>query len=164
MRRVQRWFVGALLGALATGGVGIAAPHIAPAACVGDCNGSGDVTVNEIILMVNIALGTFPVESCQAGDPDGSGDITINEIVTAVNNDTNGCPPMATPTLTPTPVATATMTPTATITSTATETPSPTASDTPTITPTPTVTPTPSDAWPTTVSTCSSSSGRIRCW
>ena len=139
MRRVQRWFVGALLGALATGGVGIAAPHIAPAACVGDCNGSGDVTVNEIILMVNIALGTSSVASCEAGDPDGSGDITINEIVTAVNNDTNGCPPMATPTLMPTPVATAT------ITSTATETPSPTASDTPTVTPTSTITPTPSD-------------------
>ena len=88
MRRVQRWFVGALVGALAICGVGIASPHVAPAACVGDCNGSGDVTVGEIILMVNIALGTARWRAAAPGIADGSGDITINEIVAAVNNDT----------------------------------------------------------------------------
>ena len=64
MRRVQRQFVGALVGALAMCAVGIGSPHVALAACVGDCDGSGDVTVSEIILMVNIALGTASVESC----------------------------------------------------------------------------------------------------
>jgi hypothetical protein len=61
-------------------------------ACVGDCDGSGDVTVNELITMVNIALGNQPVSACLAGDADQSGDITINEIITGVNNALNGCP------------------------------------------------------------------------
>jgi hypothetical protein len=61
-------------------------------ACVGDCDGSGDVTVNELIIMVNIALGNQTVSACLAGDADQSGDITINEIITAVNNALNGCP------------------------------------------------------------------------
>ena len=59
--------------------------------CIGDCNGDGEVPVNELITMVNIALGTANVSSCTAGDADGSGDITINEIVSAVNNALNGC-------------------------------------------------------------------------
>jgi hypothetical protein len=59
--------------------------------CVGDCDGSGDVTVNEIISMVNIALGSAPLSACTAGDADHSGDITINEVIAAVNNALNGC-------------------------------------------------------------------------
>jgi hypothetical protein len=61
-------------------------------ACVGDCDGSGDVTVNELIIMVNIALGNAPLSACTAGDADHSGDITVNEIIAAVNNALNGCP------------------------------------------------------------------------
>jgi VCBS repeat protein/FG-GAP repeat protein len=59
--------------------------------CGGDCNGDGEVTVNELITMVNIALGNANVSTCLAGDADGSGEITINEIVAAVNNALNGC-------------------------------------------------------------------------
>ena len=59
--------------------------------CTGDCDGSGDVTVNELITMVNIALGNAALSACTAGDADGSGDITINEIIAAVNNALNGC-------------------------------------------------------------------------
>jgi hypothetical protein len=60
--------------------------------CVGDCDGSGDVTVNEIITMVNIALGTLPLSACQVGDADGSGDITVNEIIAAVGFALTSCP------------------------------------------------------------------------
>jgi hypothetical protein len=60
--------------------------------CVGDCDGSGEVTINELITMVNIALGNFPVSACLAGDPSQSGTIEINELVTAVGNAINGCP------------------------------------------------------------------------
>ena len=63
----------------------------ARAQCVGDCNGSLDVTVDEIITMVNIALGTQPISKCEAGDSDQSGDITVDEIVAAVNHALNGC-------------------------------------------------------------------------
>lgn len=60
--------------------------------CVGDCDGSGDVTVNEIIAMVNIALGSAPLSSCAVGDADHSDDITVNEIIAAVNNALGVCP------------------------------------------------------------------------
>lgn len=61
------------------------APSITPALCVGDCNGDGQVTVNELIQMVNIALGNLAVSVCTAGDPNGDGEITVNEIVAGVN-------------------------------------------------------------------------------
>ncbi len=61
-------------------------------ACTGDCDGSGEVTVDELITMVNIDLGTSPLSACPAGDADGSGDITINEIIQAVNFALTSCP------------------------------------------------------------------------
>ncbi len=67
----------------ATGGV--------PPACVGDCDGSGEVSISELIRLVNIALGA-PVADCPAGDRDGDGEIGIDELVAAVNNALNGCP------------------------------------------------------------------------
>ena len=60
-------------------------------ACIGDCDGSGEVTVNELITMVNIALDAAPLAACTAGDSDGSGDITIDEIIAAVNTALDGC-------------------------------------------------------------------------
>lgn len=71
----------------------IPSPTASPASpCVGDCDGSGEVTVNELITMVNIALGNGPLSACAAGDADHSGGITINEIIAAVNNALGGCP------------------------------------------------------------------------
>lgn len=61
-------------------------------ACVGDCDGSGDVTVDELVIMVKIALAEAPLADCVAGDADGSGDITIDEIIAAVNNALTSCP------------------------------------------------------------------------
>lgn len=60
--------------------------------CVGDCNSDGQVTVGEILTMVNIALGNASVEACFAGDANRDGQITIDEILTAVSNALNGCP------------------------------------------------------------------------
>jgi hypothetical protein len=80
---------------------------VAAVVCTGDCTNDGAVTVNELITMVNIALGNAPVTACEAGDESGDGEITVNEIVAAVNNALNGCPPTTTPTTgamgTPTP-------------------------------------------------------------
>lgn len=59
--------------------------------CVGDCSGDGDVTVDEILTMVNIALGTGTTAACPAGDANLDGDITVDEILTAVNNALSGC-------------------------------------------------------------------------
>jgi hypothetical protein len=66
-------------------------PTVAAGTCIGDCNGDRQVTVNELIQMVNIALGNAEVSTCLAGDPNGDGDIAVNEIVAGVNNALNGC-------------------------------------------------------------------------
>jgi len=60
--------------------------------CAGDCNGDGAVTVNELVLMVNIALESAPASTCPAGDAGGDGAIQITEIVGAVNNALGECP------------------------------------------------------------------------
>jgi hypothetical protein len=62
-----------------------------PSSCVGDCSGDGAVTIDELLSMVNIALGTAS-STCAAGDADGDGQITINEILMAVNAALSGCP------------------------------------------------------------------------
>ncbi|MCX8073483.1 MAG: VCBS repeat-containing protein [Candidatus Binatia bacterium] len=59
--------------------------------CVGDCGGDGEVTIDELITMVNIALGSAPVSSCAAGDPNQDEEITIDEIIQAVNRALTGC-------------------------------------------------------------------------
>ena len=61
-------------------------------ACVGDCNTSEDVTVNELLSMVSITLGNANLNTCVAGDGNQNGEITINEILAAVSNALNGCP------------------------------------------------------------------------
>ena len=63
----------------------------ARSACVGDCNGDGTVTVDDIITMVDIVLGAAPVDTCNAGDANGDHEITIDEILTAVNHAMRGC-------------------------------------------------------------------------
>jgi YVTN family beta-propeller protein len=68
-----------------------ATPPTTPGRCVGDCGSDGEVTVSELITMVNIALGTADVSTCTAGDVDGNGEITISELITAVNHALTGC-------------------------------------------------------------------------
>jgi hypothetical protein len=68
-----------------------ATPTGEPAECVGACGGGSNVTVSNVVTMVNIALGDTPISACPQGDPDNSGDIKITEIVTAVRNSLVGC-------------------------------------------------------------------------
>jgi hypothetical protein len=67
-------------------------PTPTPKPCLGDCNRDKQVTVNELIQMVDIALAPGGMSSCSAGDADGDGMITINEIIAGVNDALNGCP------------------------------------------------------------------------
>lgn len=96
----------------------LSSPVMAQTACVGDCNGDGAVTVDEVITMVNIALGVATIDACTAGDADSSGSITVDEIVTGVTNALEGCPGDPLPTPTPTPTQELTPEPTATATPT----------------------------------------------
>jgi hypothetical protein len=60
--------------------------------CVGDCNGDGMVLINELVLGVNIALGSTPVSACPAFDANGNGMVLINELISGVNNALAGLP------------------------------------------------------------------------
>jgi len=62
-------------------------------ACVGDCNGDGHVTVDEILTLVNVALNATPLADCPAGDANDDQEITIDEILRAVHNAVSGCTP-----------------------------------------------------------------------
>jgi hypothetical protein len=61
-----------------------------PVPCVGDCNGDRQVTIDEILTMVNIALENVETP-CFAGDANRDGRITIDEILAAVNNALRDC-------------------------------------------------------------------------
>ena len=57
--------------------------------CIGNCDETGEVTVDELITGVNIALGITPPAAC----PALGGNVTIDEIIQAVNNMLTGCSP-----------------------------------------------------------------------
>ena len=59
--------------------------------CVGDCNGDGEVAINELITGVNIALGSQPLSQCPEFDENGNGSCEINELILAVNAALDGC-------------------------------------------------------------------------
>lgn len=72
----------------------------ARAQCCGDCDGSGTVAVNELIIGVNNALGGFTRRPC-CSDCNADGQVAVNELVTAVANALSRCgEPHATPTAT----------------------------------------------------------------
>jgi hypothetical protein len=60
------------------------------ASCTGDCDSSGDVTVNELIILVNIALGNAQPSACLNGIPVGA-EVDITLIIQAVNSALTGC-------------------------------------------------------------------------
>lgn len=78
----------------------------AGAACRGDCGGDGQVTVNDLVLGVNIALGGAAVGQCSAMDGNGDGTVTVDELVGAVQNALGGCPVVPTASPSPTPTVT----------------------------------------------------------
>lgn len=105
-------------------------------ACVGDCDGNGSVTVDEIVTGVSIALGARPLSECEILDGNLDQAVTVDELIMALNHALSGCP--VDPSATPTPVASATES----IVATATFTPEPSATPIPQATSTATASPT----------------------
>ena len=60
--------------------------------CVGDCNQSRTVTVDELVTGVDIALGIATLDQCSAFDCNGNQEVTVDCLVKAVNAALNGCP------------------------------------------------------------------------
>lgn len=87
--------LGVLLGFEPSGAKGICGDSVIDArtsSCACDCNGDNAVTVDEILRILNIPLGTAPLTVCPAADHDGSEAITVDEIVLCINNTLSGCP------------------------------------------------------------------------
>ena len=59
--------------------------------CAGDCNANHEVSIDELVLGVAVALGNEPVDRCLLLDRDGSRMVEINELVAAVAHALNGC-------------------------------------------------------------------------
>jgi len=57
---------------------------------MGDCNGSGDVSIDELIIGVDIALGTLPANACPAFE-NAQGLVDIAQLIQGVNSALNGC-------------------------------------------------------------------------
>lgn len=60
---------------------------------LGDCDDDSNVTVDEVVSLVAIALGVRPVSECELGDGDGDQAVMVDEITTAVTNALVGCMP-----------------------------------------------------------------------
>ncbi|MFI5364072.1 MAG: DUF1566 domain-containing protein [Candidatus Binatia bacterium] len=103
------------VAAVALGLIAAAVPCTASqpalAQCVGDCDGNGVVSVDEILIGVEIVLGEADLSRCPSFGINGDMRVTVDEILAAVNNALTGCP---TPTNTPTAAPTSTPTPTPT--------------------------------------------------
>ena len=117
-------------------------PNATWIACPGNCDGGPAVSVDELILGIQMALGASHASECTAFDANRNGTVSVEEIIAAVSSAQYGCGVIP-PTRTGTPTATPTVTITRTPTPTRTVTPTPTASSTPSRTATPTPTPLP---------------------
>ncbi|MBI3785611.1 MAG: hypothetical protein HY270_19635 [Deltaproteobacteria bacterium] len=74
-----------------TSTAGPTATHTVMPPCAGDCDGNGEVTIDELLVLVNIALETREIGACTPGDTNGDGAITIEEILLAVNRALGSC-------------------------------------------------------------------------
>jgi len=81
-----------------SGGVSILVPTPTPAVvsnhpfCPGDCDGDGEVLVNEITVGVRIMAGEVALSECPAADADGDGEVFVTDISRAVISLGSGCP------------------------------------------------------------------------
>lgn len=67
-----------------------ATPTVVPP-CPGDCGRNGEVTIDELLIGVRIALGLEPMNTCPAADSDADGEVRIDDLVRAVIAALEGC-------------------------------------------------------------------------
>jgi hypothetical protein len=69
--------------------------------CPGACLGGEQVTVEDLTLAVNVALGMLPHSECPGSDLDEDGMTTVDEILAAVDSALNGCSTLNLPPVVP---------------------------------------------------------------
>lgn len=60
--------------------------------CRGDCSSDAEVTIDEVVRSVLIALGAAPLSACANADANNDEQVTIDEIVAGVGRLLEGCP------------------------------------------------------------------------
>lgn len=71
--------------------VAAVSPLSATAQCSGDCNADEAVSIDEIIVLVQMAMGEMTMDHCPPGDRDGDGRLMVDELVGAVTHALEGC-------------------------------------------------------------------------
>ena len=69
-------------------------PSPVPPLCYGDCDGDGRITVVELLIGINAALGNTSLTACPSFDINRDQRVTVDEILTAVNAALGGCRPL----------------------------------------------------------------------
>ena len=85
--------MGRLAGGLAAAWLVLAAVPAAAQVCIGDCDSNKQVTVEELVRGVNIALGSQAVATCPSFDRNSNAAVTIDELIAGVNSALQGCFP-----------------------------------------------------------------------
>jgi hypothetical protein len=74
-----------------TGALRIGTAPSGPFSCVGDCNEDREITVDELVQGVGIALGDMSVDVCPPADDDDDGQVVVSELLQAVTAALSGC-------------------------------------------------------------------------
>lgn len=69
----------------------LAIPTSLNAACTGDCNDDKTVSIDELVTLVNVALGRASLDLCPFGDRNHDGAIAIDELVRSVGHAVDQC-------------------------------------------------------------------------
>jgi hypothetical protein len=59
--------------------------------CGGDCDLNAEVSIDELVRGVAIALGSVPLDECRTLDANADGAVSVDELVRAVDASLNGC-------------------------------------------------------------------------
>lgn len=59
--------------------------------CAIDCDSDGTVTVDELVVGINIVLGRATLDTCGSSDANDDGAVMINEVVSAIRSALTGC-------------------------------------------------------------------------
>lgn len=72
-------------------GIGVFVIDASSLGCLGDVDTDSVVTVDEVLLAVNILLGRQPLTDSPSLDADGSASVEVSEVVCVVRNALLGC-------------------------------------------------------------------------
>src|SRR5262245_41159424 len=62
------------------------------AQCAGDCDDNDEVSISDLVMVVNVAIGEMPQSACVNADSDpGDGEVAISEIIQSVRAALFGC-------------------------------------------------------------------------